>query len=75
MFRFTFNVNYTTKDGKNDTFDSQITMPGDNVFTARAELTYRLSRNPHVFAPFNFELEKIESWEGGAWREVYALEN
>jgi hypothetical protein len=60
MFRFTFNVKFTNKDGGQESADFVIDRPGDNLFDARAQLVYILSRNPHVFSPFSFELISFE---------------
>lgn len=68
MFRFTFEVNYTTKDGEKATMLSQFNLDTDNIFTARGELVYGLSRNPHIFAPFTFEFVKMEHWKEGRWQ-------
>jgi hypothetical protein len=68
MFRFTFEVDYTTKDGEKAKMTSQVQLDTDNIFTARGELVYGLSRNPHVFAPFTFEFVKMEEWKDGCWQ-------
>ena len=68
MFRFTFVVEYANKDGENAAMTSQVELDTDNIFSARAELVYRLSRNPHVFAPFTFEFVKMEEWKNGHWQ-------
>jgi len=67
MFRFTFVVEYTTKDGENAAMTSQVELDTDNIFDARAQLVYQLSRNPHIFAPFTFEFVKMEHWKEGHW--------
>lgn len=67
MFRFTFNTTYTEKNGKQASDVFTLQLDTDNVSAARAEFVYRLSRNPHVFAPFDFEFEKIEHWENNQW--------
>lgn len=64
MFRFTFVVEYATKDGENAAMTSQVELDTDNIFDARAQLVYQLSRNPHVFAPFDFTNTNIEKWNG-----------
>ena len=68
MYRFTFEVNYTTKDGEKATMPAQVQLDTDNIFTARGELVYGLSRNPHIFAPFTFEFVKMEHWKEGRWQ-------
>lgn len=68
MFRFTFEVDYTTKDGEKAKMTSQVQLDTDNIFSARGELVYGLSRNPHVFAPFTFEFVKMEEWKDGCWQ-------
>ena len=67
-FRFTYVVEYTTKDEQKAAMTSQVELDTDNIFSARAELVYRLSRNPHVFAPFTFEFVKMEEWKEGQWQ-------
>lgn len=70
MFRFTFEVTYTTKNGESATMISQVHLDTDNIFSARGELVYGLSRNPHVFAPFTFEFVKMEEWKGSKWESL-----
>lgn len=69
MFRYTFALTYTDKNGCEVKDTGEVVINSDNIFAARAEYTYRLSRNHNVFAPFDFEVIKIESWGNGKWRE------
>lgn len=68
MFRFTFEVTYTNEKNESATMPVQVQLDTDNIFTARGELVYGLSRNPHIFAPFTFEFVKMEEWKDGHWQ-------
>lgn len=73
MFRFTFEVTYTTKDGRVENMESDIDSDSDNVYSARGEMAYRLSRNPNVFAPYSFELKNVYQRICGKWEAYYQL--
>ena len=69
-YRTTFDVTYTTSQGAEVTEKMTVELPGDNLFDARAEMVYRLSRNPAVRAPFSLTFVKLEHFHDGKWRKI-----
>lgn len=70
MFRFWFYVNFSNAVGESENDDFEVVIDTDNLFDARAQLVYQLSRNPKVFAPFVYDFQYMEQFVNGKWKAV-----
>ena len=70
MFRFWFFVVHSNAVGESENGDFAVVQDSDNIFDARAQLAYLLSRNPKVFAPFVYDFKRMEEFVDGKWKVV-----
>ena len=67
MFNYIFFVTYTTESEKKATDNFEVVQETQDIFAARAQLVYNLSRTPGVFAPFSFEHVMTEEFFREKW--------